>query len=141
MSWDVFVQDLPADVETLDEIPDDFRPAPLMATAVLIERNKEVVPEADFGEQTWGQIEGPGFSIEVSICDRDPVQSFAFHVRGGDMAAGIVADLLEHLGLRALDPGSASGFFDRQSAFASLTAWRTYRDRVVGRDTEAPWAR
>jgi hypothetical protein len=49
------------------------------------------------------------------------------------MAVGIVADVLERLGLRALDPGSNSGFFERDTAVASLTAWRNYRDQVLRR--------
>jgi hypothetical protein len=130
VSWDIFVQDLPPDAETVAEIPDDFRPAPLMARSALIERIRGVVPEADFGDPTWGRIEGPGLSIEDNIGDADPVRGFAFHVRGGDMAVGIVANVLERLGLRALDPGSGSGFFERDTAVASLTAWRNHREQV-----------
>jgi hypothetical protein len=141
VSWDIFVQDLPADAKTLDKIPDDFRPASLMARSTLIERIKEVAPEADFGDPTWGRIEGPSFSIEVNLGGKDPVESFAFHVRSGDMAAGIVSDILDHLGLRALDPGSDSGFFDRDGAVASLTAWRAYRDHVLGRNADTSSAR
>ena len=131
MSWDIFVQDLPPDAATVADIPDDFEPAPLMERSALIERIRGVVSEADFGDPAWGRIEGPGFSIEVNIGNEDPVRGFAFHVRGGDLAVGIVADVLERLGLRALDPGSGSGFFERGAAVASLTAWRDYRSRVL----------
>ena len=132
MSWDIFVQDLPAEAKTVADIPRDFRPAPLMAQSTLIERIRRVAPEADFRDQAWGRIEGPRFSIEVNIGDTDPVIGFVFHVRGGDLAVGVVADVLERLGLRALDPGSCSGFFERDTAVASLTAWRSYRDQVLG---------
>jgi hypothetical protein len=132
MSWDIFVQNLPADARTVAEIPDDFRPAPLMARSALLEQIKEAVPEVDFTDTSRGRIEGPGYSIEVQVGDADPVTSFVFHVRGGDLAAGVVADVLDRLGLRAIDPGSDSGFFSRDTATASLAAWRGYRDRTFG---------
>jgi hypothetical protein len=93
------------------------------------------VPDADFSDPTWGRIEGPGYSIEVNIGSEDPVQGFAFHIRGGDMAAGIVADILETLGFRALDPESDTSLFDPAEAVESLRRWRSYRDQVVGQNS------
>jgi len=132
VSWDIYVMDLPADARTLADIPHDYKPGPLMPRAELIEGISRVVPDVDFSDPTWGVIDGPGFSIEVSIRADDPVESFSFHVRGGDMAAAVVADILDHLGLQAVDPQTKSGLFDRETAVASLTAWRAYRDRVIG---------
>jgi hypothetical protein len=50
------------------------------------------------------------------------------------MAAGVVADILDRIGCRAIDPGSDTGFFNPETAAQSLAAWRVYRLRVVGRD-------
>jgi hypothetical protein len=132
VSWDIFVADFPKDARTLDDIPEGFEGAPLMARSALIERVKDVVPEADFSDPTWGNIEGPDYSIEINVGDEDPVKSFAFHVRGGDLAAGIVAAILERLDLRGVDSGREDGgFFDPESAQDSLRRWRAYRDQVV----------
>lgn len=132
MSWDIFVADFPKDALTLDDVPEGFEGGPLMARRELIERVIEVVPEADFSNPTWATIEGPDYSIEINVGDEDPVRSFAFHVRGGDLAVGVVAAILEHLGLRAVDTGrDDGGFFDPDSAQDGLRRWRAYRDQVV----------
>lgn len=134
MSWDIFVQDLPSDSRSVADIPDDFLPQPLMPRSDLIARIREVVPEADFSDPAWGVVEGPDYSIEINVGDDDPVSSFAFHVRGGDLAAGVVAAILDHLGLRGLDTAqdeSGTGFFDPATAVNSLRRWRSFRDRTL----------
>ena len=87
------------------------------------------MPEADFSDPTWGFIE-PGL-IEVGIGEADPVESFAFHVRGSEAAVDIITAILERLGLRAID-ASTGEFFDPVSGRASFREWREYRDRMVG---------
>src|SRR5262245_31301564 len=104
MSWDIYVQDIPPSVKSVSEMPDDFEPRPLGKRDDIISRIREVVPNADFTSPSWGLIVGPDFSIEISIGDLEQVDGFAFHVRGGDLAAFVVADILCHLGLRAFDP-------------------------------------
>jgi len=142
LSWDTFVQDLPADARSVADIPQSFVPQPLMPRQALIDGIKAVVPGADFSDPAWGIIDGPDFSIEINIGDDDPVQSFAFHVRGGDLAAGVVADVIRQLGLRALDTGrDDGGFFDPDDAVASLRRWRAYRDWALGEGSRSRWSR
>lgn len=132
MSWDIFVQDVPVDAKKIADIPDDFKPAPIGKHSDVIQKIREIVPFADFTDPEWGYIDGEGFSIEVNIPDDDDLlMGFAFHVRGGVTAVGIIADILDQLGLRAIDGGSDTGFFDRDKAQASLLRWRTYRDQVI----------
>lgn len=137
MSWDIFVQDIPASARTVSEIPPDFRPGPVGSRAAIIEGIEHVVPTIDFSDRTWGMIADPSFSIEVDIEERDPVQTFALHVRGDDVAAGVVADILQTLGLRAFDPHSKTGIFDPALARNSLRLWRQYRDQVTGASRDA----
>ncbi len=133
MSWDVFVQDMPADISSVADIPHDFRPAPLGPRATIIAGIVAAVPGVDFSDPTWGRIEGPDYSIEVNIGPEDPVRGFAFHIHGGDMAAGIAGDVLAGLHLRAFDPQSDTSFFDPSTAVDSLRRWRAYRGQVVRR--------
>lgn len=137
MSWDIFVQDLP-DVDDVSQIPDDFVPRPLGRRSDVIEAVRRAVPGANFSDPAWGRIDGPGFSIEVNLGDSEELGSFALHVRGADMAAGVVADILDELGYRALDPQSDSGFFSRAHAVESLRAWRSYRDTVMRATPPSP---
>jgi hypothetical protein len=131
MSWDIFVQDLPTDARTFEEIPEDFVPVPLGSRAAIIDRIKEVAPAADFSDPSWGHLDEPGFSIEFNMGNKEECRSFAFHVYGADAAAGVVAAILEHLKLRALD-SQTGGFFEAgESARESLRRWRAYRDQIV----------
>ena len=134
MSWDIYVQDIPPSVKSVSEMPDDFEPRPLGRRADIIARIREIVPSADFTSPSWGQIDGPDFSIEVSMGNLEQVESFAFHVRGGDLAAIVVADILRHLGYRALDPSSPSGIFEPDGdPAAGLRRWRDHRDSIAGK--------
>src|SRR5215831_517420 len=102
MSWDVFVQDLPAEARTAADIPEDFEPGPIGSRAEVISSIRAVVPFADFSNPAWGVIDGQDFSIEVNLGDEEKVMSLVLHVRGSALAAGVVADILEALGLRGL---------------------------------------
>jgi len=132
MSWDIFVQDIPADVKSVEEIPEDFKPRPLGKPQEIIARIQEVAKDADFTNPEWGTIDGPDFSIEISISSKEEINGFAFYVRGGDQAALVIADILEHLGLRAFDPSSETGIFNIDGdSLAAFQRWREYRGQVV----------
>jgi hypothetical protein len=131
MSWDIFVHDLPADAKTIADIPDDFRPASIGPRQTVIAKIREVVPDANFSDPSWGLVDGEGWSIEVNLGANEECDGFAFHVRGGDEAAGVVAAIVEHLGLRAIDAQTGEFFVAGPEAVASLSKWRAYRDRVV----------
>lgn len=131
MSWDIFVQDLPPGLSTVEDFPDDFVPGSIGRRSEIVAGIQGVVPDVDFTDPTWGRIEGPDYSIEVNLGDEDPVTSFAFHIHGGEMAAGVVADILDRLQLRAIDPQSDSGLFDEATAEESLRRWRAYRDQAI----------
>jgi hypothetical protein len=79
---------------------------------------------------SWGQIATRNFSIEVNMGSKEPVESITLHVRGGDAAIGLIADILDRLNTRALDIQTGE-MLDKNSAVTSLTAWRAYRDQVV----------
>ena len=131
MSWDIFVMDLPRGIGSVADIPDDFKPSTIGPRKVIVEAIAAVAPGVDFSDPTWGYIDDLAYSIEVNIGEADPVESFAFHVRGGDLAVGVIADILERLDLQAIDPQSESGLFDPASATESLQRWRAYRDSVI----------
>ena len=134
MSWDIFVQDIPATAKSGNDIPADFAPLPLGPRSEVIGRIQQVVPDADFSDPSWGIFEGPDCSVEFNIGSDTNVESFAMHIRGGDAAAGFVADLLSRCGWRAFDTASESGIFDPANALESLQRWREYRNRVIRSD-------
>lgn len=131
MSWDIYVQDFPANVQAIADIPSDFEPAGVGKTTTIIEKIKAVVPSANFSDPAWGVIEGPDWSIEVNLGEADECSGFALHVRGSDTALGVVAAMLNSLGLRALDSQTGEFFQAPPSALESFHAWRKWRDHVI----------
>ena len=134
MSWDIFIQDIPETAQSARDIPDNFRPRALGSRTEVLRRIQEVVPTADFSDPSWGRFDGPGFSVEFNVGEADEVECVALHVRGGDRAAGFVADLLARCGWRAFDTAAESGFFDPATAVESLRRWRAYRDQALSSD-------
>ncbi len=131
MSWDIFVQDLPRDVKSFDDMPDDFQPSPIGHRSKIIEQIVEVIPNANFSDPSWGIIDGNDWSIEVSMGNDEICDGFAFHIRGGETAVGFVAAILDRLGLRAFDPQSGGFFEAGPAALDSFRKWRAYRDQVM----------
>lgn len=64
MSWDLFIQDLPSGTRTVDEIADSFEPAPLGDRAALNARIRQLEPNANFADLSWGEVAGDGYDIE-----------------------------------------------------------------------------
>jgi len=131
MSWDIFLQEIPPGILSVEDIPDEFEPRTLGTRQEIIARITELVPFANFDDPTWGTIDSPAARLEINLGDEDPVQCIALHVRGGTAPAGFVFDLLSHLKVGALD--SATGeLFDTAAASESFEEWQNYKRRVVG---------
>lgn len=133
MSWDIFAQDLPADAKTIEEIPSDFRPKAIGSRAEIVAKILEIAPNAKFQpDLSWGNLDGPGYFIEIGIGKRDPCFSVAFFVRGASpQVINVIADVLDHLKLRALQTGDGDPFFNRTTALRAFQSWQRYRNKVV----------
>jgi hypothetical protein len=133
VSWDIFVQDLPSNIRSMSEIPADFVPGTLPVTkSQIISAIRAVAPFADFPNQTWGTIKsGKRCLIEVSLGKDEVLKGFTFHVHGGDLSVIVIAEVLQRLSLRALDPGSESGVFEGDASAASFERWRHYKNEIL----------
>jgi hypothetical protein len=131
MSWDIFVQDIPAGVTSVREIPDDFESGSLGPRAEIFEGIRTALPFANYSDGSWIRVDLPEVSMEISLGKDDPVQGFTFHVRGGYLAAAAIADVLRQLGVRAFDPEADNGLFDMATAGVSLRRWQEFRDAVL----------
>ena len=136
MSWDISIQDFPADAKQVADIPDDFQPKPLGARSSLIEKIEEVFPDADFSDPAWGILDRADFSIEFNIGEDEICEDLMLHVRGGGPAAVTAIDeLLARLELRAIDC-QTDEFFSVAAAEASFADWQAYRDKVIGSEED-----
>lgn len=114
VSRDLFVQDIPADIRSVEEIPDDWMPEPLpFGQAEVVGALRQVVPNADVSNPEWLVASAPGVELEVSVSTSSPLVSFALHVRAADSEAAdaLIGDLLRRLNVRAFDPESETGIF------------------------------
>ena len=113
VSRDIFVQDLPAGIASVDDIPEEFVPRPLTVTrAQVIAALCAEAPHANISDPAWVTIVVPGrYHIEASLGASERLEHFAFHVRGGADAEQLIARVLDRLALRALDVASESGLF------------------------------
>jgi len=130
MSFDIFVQDIPAAVKSVDEIPEDFVPKPIAARSAVVAAISKVAPEVKFYSPEWGTIDGDSYRIDVNLGLNDPVTAFAFHLHGGEGGLFLVADILNELGLRAFAPGTESGLFEVDRTSEAFLWWQQYRNQV-----------
>jgi hypothetical protein len=111
MSWDIYIQDLPA-VSSMRDLPADFQLKPLGTRKELEDRIAEAVA---FTEQQDGWLFIKRSGIDISIAfemeNADQVRYIVVHVHSGEQSAACVAGLVRHLGLRALDTATGE-FFD-----------------------------
>lgn len=131
MSFDVFVQDIPAAAKRVDEIPEDFVPKPIGTRSAVVASISKVAPEVKFFSPEHGTIEGDGYSIDVNLGQDDPVTGFAFHLYGSEEGLFIIADILDELGVRALAPGTESGLFELDRTTEAFLWWSEYRKQIV----------
>jgi hypothetical protein len=135
VSWDISIQDMPADVQSVSDIANDYRPGLLGTRDEVISRIQQVLPDVDFTDRPWGMLDGSGFSIEFNMGKEKVCNGFMLHVRGGGSAIATIEPLLKHLRLRGIDCQTGD-FFTADAGQASFGQWQAYRDRVIGEKHE-----
>jgi hypothetical protein len=133
MSWDIFVQGLPAGISSVADIADNFEPGPVGQRSEIIAKLSALYPECNFTHPFWGTLELSGCSIEFSLGSGDKLQSVAMHVGGDGRAPVVVGHIIAGLGVRALDPSSASGLFETDPILRleSFAHRKNYRSQVL----------
>lgn len=130
MSWDILISDLPKDAASIGDIPNDFHGGSIGQRSDLITAIREVEPEVDFTDPSWGVLETSDFVIEFNMGGEGSIRSFMLHVRGGGAATDFIGGLVHQLGLRAIDC-SEGEFFDDSTAAASFARWQAFRDKAI----------
>lgn len=129
MSWDVFIQHLPASALCMADIPDDFDPLPLGRRAEVVSVILSVFPAADASDPTWLTLRTPDYAIEFGTGTEDTVIGVTLHVRGDESVIAPIAQLIDRLGARAVDSFTGE-FFDPVTAVESIRRWRAYVDEM-----------
>jgi hypothetical protein len=132
VSWDVFIFCAPAEAASVGDIPQDFEPSPLGGGLDVLQRLRDSVPGLDLSDPTWGQLEGPTWSIELNIGSDDPIDSIMLHVRGsGDDVPGVIAQIADSVGGRALDLSTNDFLTGDPAESAGWQGFQQYRNRVI----------
>src|SRR5690348_5430012 len=100
---------LPPHITNGKKIPPDFKPAAIGPRSEIIAKIKALYPEANFSNPSWGQLMLPDCIIEFPMRNEE-VYMLSMYVRGD--GGDVVARILNHFGLRALDTASESGLFE-----------------------------
>lgn len=129
MSWDVFIQHMPASALRFADIPEDYTPLPLGTAAEVLAAIRATFPQADASDPTWVTVKTPAYSIDLGVGTEDPVSTVALHIRGDDSVVEKVAELIDRLGARAIDSWTGE-FFDAETALDSIRRLRDYADEV-----------
>jgi len=130
MSFDIYVQDIPMDVVTADDIPDNFEAQPLGPRSIILAAIAAAAPDVQWPEAGTGTIRGYNYTIEIDLGKDDPVEEFAFFVRGSGDGLVVIAHILEALGLRAIAPDCDGGIFELNNAALAFDRWRMSGDPV-----------
>ncbi|MDU0258388.1 hypothetical protein RVN83_36285 [Streptomyces sp. PU10] len=130
MSWDVLLLRLPDDVTSVQQIPDDYTPAPLGSQHDVLAAITQAIPETDLTDPTWGELLGSTWSMELNIGAGDPVDSVMLHIRGsGDDVLTSVFHLAGALRCKVLD--CAAGDLITPVETSGWHGFQRYRDHVV----------
>lgn len=131
MSWDVVLLHLPEDSRSLADVPRDFNSPPLGTQAAVLAAVARAVPEADLSDPTWGRLDGSGWSMELNIGSRDPVDLIMLHLRGGgDDILIPVFRLAGELDCRVLDCSSGELLSSPQET-EGWHAFQQFRDHIL----------
>ena len=104
MSWEVLLLRLPDHVTSMEDLRDDEGTPPLGRKPWVLDAVRRALPESDLTNPKRGQVEGPGWSIELILGSIDPVDSIMLQVRGNyDDALAPIFRLAAELGCRVLD--------------------------------------
>src|SRR5688500_6538165 len=115
MSWDVFIQHLPASAVRVADIPEDFQALPLGPRRDVVEAIADAFPMVRASDPTWMTIDDPRFRIEIAVVGDDPIDTITLHIRGDASVIPHVVRLIDNLGARAIDSWTGE-FFDPETA-------------------------
>lgn len=131
MSWDIFGAHLPADIKSTKDLPADFKLVPIGLRSEVIAKIKQLYPESNFSDPSWGKLDHPDCYIEFPLGDEEVLPWVPMYVRGD--GGDVVARILAHFGLRAFDTFSESGLFEMDPVRRAQTSkrWGSYLAAVA----------
>lgn len=137
MSWDVLLMRFPNDAVSVADLPDDHEVSPIGPVSEVLGRIRSAFPGADLSDPAWGLLrdERSGWSMELNMGTKDPVESIMLHIRGGGDVVPTALSLAHLLDCRAVDCSDGE-FLSDEGGGESWEEFQAYRDQVIGRSVE-----
>jgi hypothetical protein len=132
MCWDVTICKFPREIETIEQLPDNFKPSAIAPRKEIAQLLKRLFPDTDVSDLSWLVIDRQDFKIEINTGHNELCEGLTLHVRGSDEALGAVTQITRCFEARAFDM-TACQFLDRMNNPTSgLRQWRKYTHRIAG---------
>jgi len=138
MSWDVFIMNVPADIVSATELPDDFS-GELGSPEYVLAKLASIFPSINLTDPTWGGLDTEDGSIEFNIGSKDPIKTMMLHARGGNSVIGAIQMLCDQTGWRALDMTTGDFINFENNPAEGLKQWRSYKDKVIASYETKKW--
>ncbi|QWX85600.1 hypothetical protein H0I23_08155 [Cellulophaga sp. HaHaR_3_176] len=129
MSWDIVLLK-----EKFDTNDKDYLPPTLGKRIELISQLTNILPNLDFSDESWGIMEGDGFSIEFNIGNNEDVDSIMLHIRGGGNPIKIIQSIMQEFKWESLDCSTGDFMELNNVSNESWTKFQTWRDKIFKRD-------
>lgn len=98
------------------------------------DRIAQVIPDVDWSDRTWGVCHRAAFTLELNMGDKDPIDSFMIHARGGGDVVELLLDLAKSSGWYLLDCSEGEWFHHHRNPDETWRRFQAYRDYVNQND-------
>jgi len=133
MSWDISIQRFNRVYTSLEQIPNDEQCVPLGSQAEVRAAISQVFSGTDWSDPAWGVFQCAIGSVEFNMGKKEPSEGFALHVRASSQIVEPIIALCRAQGWQALDFSDGRFLEQSSDASASLEAWASYRDQILGK--------
>lgn len=131
MSWDISVYASNTPPPPVADMPQDWRGLPLGSLDYIRTQISADFPSTDWRDPHWGMLEGPGYSFEFNMGDKDPCDGIMIHVRGGgDVIPGLLS-FAKSTGWYLLDCSQSEWLHHCKDLEAGWDGFQSYRDHVI----------
>jgi hypothetical protein len=131
MSWDVFLMKVSEKVIKVEYMDENFPPQLLGGRNEVLALFKELFPEADFTDPSWGILDNENYSIEFNIPNEDSLESITLHIRGDELVVKAVEKICQRTGWRAIDSGSGDFIDFSNSPETGFKEWQNFKNQVL----------
>ena len=137
MSWDVMVFDFGGSPPSSENAGPDLRPKSMGTPEEVRAKIAAHLEGIDWSDPTWGLYEGPGYSFEFIMGDKQHIDGFTLAVRGeGDAIAGLL-QFAKPNGWSLFDCTTGEFIEPDNPSDAGWVGFQRYRDRFIGEEQES----